>query len=72
MQRMGFLICILFMSMLMAFSCTGNRPDSLENAPWFVPVPERSHSKPEVHGCTASNPRRLDPVGLDDWSLEGW
>ena len=41
MQRIGFLIWILFMSMLRAFSCIGNRPDSLENAPWFVPVPER-------------------------------
>ncbi len=70
MQRMGFLICILFMSMLMAFSCTGNRPDSLENAPWFVSVPERSHSRPEVHGCTASNLRRLDPTVLDDWFRE--
>jgi len=38
------------MSMLMAFSCTGNRPDSLENARWLVPVPERSRSKPEAHG----------------------
>ncbi len=58
------------MSMLRAFSCTGNRPDSLENAPWFVPVPERSRSKPEAHGCMAGNPRPLDPTVLDDWSHE--
>ena len=60
------------MSMLRAFSCTGNRPDSLENAPWFVPVPERSRSKPEAHGCMASNPRHPDQTGSDDWYLAVW
>ena len=60
------------MSILRAFSRTGNRPDSRENAPWFVPVLRRSHSKPEVHGCKESSPQRLDPVGFDDLSHEGW
>ncbi len=71
MQLIGFLICILFMSMLRAFSCTGNCPDSHGNVRSSVAVPERSRSKPEAHGCMASNPRRLDPVGLDDWYHEG-
>ena len=66
MQRMVFLICILFMPCLKAFSSTENRQDNRENARLFVDAPGRSRSKQEVHGYTANNPPRLDPVGLDD------
>ena len=58
--------------MLWAFSCTMNHQDSHGNAPLFVPFPERLRSKPEAHGCMANNSRRLNPIGLDDLSPEGW
>ena len=70
MQRMGFLICILFIPWLKVFSHTWNCPGSHGNVRSSVAVPERSRSKQEARGCMASNPRRLDPVGLDDWSHE--
>ena len=60
------------MACLKVFSTTGNRQDNRENARWFVDAPGRSRSKQEVHGYTANNPPRLDPVGIDDLCHAVW
>jgi hypothetical protein len=70
MQRMGFLICILFIPWLNVFSHTWNCPGSHGNVRSSVAVPERSRSKPEAHGRWVNNPRPLDPTVLDDWCRE--
>jgi hypothetical protein len=60
------------MACLKTFSSTENRQDNRENARWFVDAPGKSRSKQEVHGYTANNPPRLDPVGIDDLCHAVW